>query len=237
MAQHEDKTLSFLTHLDELRARLIRAFLAVVACSVIFYFYVDNFLGLLIKPVGRLIYTSPADAFVARLILTLLGGFILALPFVFYETWKFVKIGLTPQENRHVRVFGPLSFGCFILGAVFAYFIMIPISLQFLLSFSSPAIIPMIMIDKYIAFVGTLILACGVIFEVPLVLMFLTKIGIATPAFLIQKRKYAIVIILVMSALLTPPDVATQLLLAAPLLLLYEVGVVLSKWVYRGPDL
>ena len=119
------------------------------------------------------------------------------------------------------------------LGAVFAYFVTIPISIRFLLSFSTDLIVPMITVKSYISFVGTMLLAFGVIFELPLVLMFLTKIGIATPAFLMQKRKHAIIIILVVSAFITPPDFITQLIMAVPLVILYEVGIVASKLTYR----
>jgi len=132
-----------------------------------------------------------------------------------------------------VRIFGPCSLFLFFLGGIFAYFVIIPISIHFLLSFSTPSIVPMITIKSYVSFVVTMLLAFGVVFELPLVLMFLTKIGVATPAFLVQKRKYAVVIILIVSAFITPPDCVTQILMALPLIVLYEAGIIISKITYR----
>ncbi len=230
------KDLSFFGHLDELRSRLIKAVVAVVICSCIFYVFIDAILAAIIKPVGQLVFTSPTDAFFSRMILTLFGGFFLSLPFILYHIWAFVSIGLTQKERKHVMFFGPFSFLLFVAGGVFAYFIVIPISLRFLLSFSSRLLVPMIAIDKYITFVGMLILAGGIIFELPLVLVFLTKIGIATPEFLRQKRKHAIVLILIVSAILTPPDVITQILLSVPLIVLYEIGIFFSRLTLKNKE-
>lgn len=221
--------LSFVGHLDELRTRLIKSVVAVVICAGILYLFIDPVLAAITKPVGRLVFTSPSDAFLSRMVLAIFCGFFIALPFVLYQIWAFVSSGLTEKEKRHIVLFGPASFLFFVIGGIFAYFIMIPISMKFLLSFSSPLMIPMIAVDKYISFIGMLILACGVIFELPLILVFLTKIGIVTPAFLRQNRKYAVVLILIASAILTPPDVITQMLMAVPLIVLYEAGIIFSQ--------
>jgi sec-independent protein translocase protein TatC len=226
-------SLSFFEHLDELRGRLIKSIFAIFICACIFYPFIDQTLSLLIKPVGKLVFTSPTDAFVARLALTIFAGIFLALPVVLYQFWKFIAVGLKAHERKYIVIFAPWSLILFIIGGLFAYFVAIPISIRFLLSFSSDLIVPMITIKSYISFVGTLILAFGIVFELPLILIFFTKIGIATPAFLIQKRKYAIVIILILSALITPPDFITQLIMAAPLIALYEIGIMASKIIYR----
>ena len=225
--------LSFFEHLDELRVRLIKSLGAVIIAACFFYAFIDRTLAWVIKPVGKLVFTSPADAFMARLTLTIFGGFLLALPVVLYQIWRFVAAGLQEKEARTILIFGPASLGLFFLGGLFAYFVAVPMSMNFLLSFSSELMVPMITVKSYISFVGSFILSFGVVFELPLILMFLTKIGIATPAFLVQKRRHAIVIILIVSAILTPPDCVSQLIMAVPLMVLYEVGVLVSKLTYR----
>ena len=221
--------LSFFAHYEELRNRLIKSIVAVLVAACLFYLIVDKVFAFVIKPVGRLVFTAPGEAFVARIMLALFGGIFLALPVVLYQVWRFVAAGLKEHEAKYVRIFAPCSFVLFIMGGSFAYFVAVPVSIRFLLSFSSSVIVPMITVKNYISFVGTMLLAFSIVFELPLVLMFLTKIGIATPAFLAQKRKYAIVIILGVSALITPPDCVTQIMIAVPLIILYEAGIIASR--------
>ncbi len=228
------RSIHFFDHVEELQARLIKSIIAIVIASGLFYFVIDEVFMALVKPVGQLVYIAPGEAFVARVMLTLFGGFFLALPVVLYQMWQFVATGLKDYEVHYIKFFAPCSFFLFVIGGAFAYFITIPISIRFLLSFSSEFIVPMITVKNYISFVGTMILAFGIVFELPLVLMFLAKIGIATPAFLMQKRKYAIVIILIVSALITPPDFITQIIMAVPLIVLYEIGIIAAKMTYSG---
>ncbi len=224
--------LSFWGHLDELRSRLLKSFIAVVVAACIFYPYVDSFLAFLIKPVGRVVFTSPADAFVVRLIVLISGGVVLALPVIIYQLWQFVATGLKENEKKYIRFFAPASFVLFVVGCVFGYWVIVPVGMKFLLSFSTESIIPMITLPNYISFIVSLVLAFGICFQLPLILMFLAKIGIVTPAFLVQKRKHAIVLILIASAVLTPsPDAVSQILMAGPLLVLYEIGIVASKFI------
>lgn len=228
------RNISFLDHVGELQTRLIKSIVAIFVASCLFYIVIDEVFAVLVKPVGQLVFTAPGEAFVARIMLTLFGGFFLALPVVLYQAWQFVAAGLKEYETRYIKFFAPCSFFLFVIGSLFAYFITVPISIRFLLSFSSDSIVPMITVKNYISFVGTMVLAFGVVFELPLVLMFLTKIGIATPAFLTQKRKHAVVLILIVSAFITPPDFITQLIMAVPLIILYEAGIIASKLTYRG---
>ena len=225
--------ISFFDHFDELRSRLIKSIIAVLIASCFFYSVIDKVFAILVKPVGKLVFTSPGEAFIARVMLAFFGGLFLALPVILYQIWEFVAAGLKEREAKFVKVFAPCSLLLFVAGGLFAYFVTIPISIRFLLSFSTDTIVPMITIKSYISFFGTMLLAFGVVFELPLILMFLTKIGITTPAFLVQKRRYAIVIILIVSALVTPPDFITQLIMAVPLVILYEIGIVVSKLTYR----
>lgn len=225
--------LNFLDHLDELRGRLIKSALAVVSAACLFYPVVDEALAILIKPMGKVIFTAPGEAFMTRITLTMIGGVFLALPVILFQGWRFVAAGLKEHEIKYVKIFAPFSFLLFWAGVLFSYYIVVPISIRFLLGFSSDVIVPMITIKNYVSFVATMLLAFGIIFELPLILMFLTMIGVASPAFLIQKRKYAVVMILIVSALITPPDVISQLLMAVPLIILYEIGIVVSRAVYR----
>ena len=212
-------------HLDELRRRVLKSFLAVAIGAVISFIYVDRILEFIIEPVGSLVFTSPADVFIARIFVALVVGVLISLPFVLFQVWQFVSLGLKQDERKYVLLFGPLSVTLFFIGVVFAYLVPIPIALDFLLGFATGNIVPMITVKNYISFVGTMVLAFGVVFELPLVLVFLAKIGIATPEFLIQKRKVAIILIVILSALITPPDVITQIILAVPLIILYELGI------------
>lgn len=228
------KNLPLWDHVDELRSRLVKCVAALFIATVLSYGFIEHLLVFILKPVGSLVFTAPADAFVARIMLSFCFGFLFSFPIILYQVWQFVAVGLHEKEQKIVRIYIPISIGLFLIGASFSYFIVIPISLNFLLGFASPSMIPMITIKSYISFITTMILAFGAIFEMPLILLFLTKIGIATPEFLIQKRKHAIVLVFILSALITPPDVFTQVLMAIPLVVLYEIGIIASRMSYKG---
>jgi sec-independent protein translocase protein TatC len=222
--------LSFSSHLHELRDRIIKSLIAFGIATVVVWNFLDPVIRWVVRPLGRLVFTAPAEAFNARMTLAMIGGLVFALPVILYQLWQFIALGLKLQEQRYIKIFGPLSLVFFFGGIVFGYFVMLPISLNFLLSFSSSWMVPMITVDKYISFVGTIIISSGVAFELPLILAFLARLGIATPEFLRQKRRYAIVMILITAAILTPPDIVSQILLTIPLLVLYELGILFSRW-------
>lgn len=233
MTQQSD-IAPFWEHVDELRSRMIKCIAAIVLSAFVFFHFVDPVLAFVIKPVGRLVFTSPADAFVARILLAILGGLVVSMPLVLYQTWAFVALGLKEQERRFIRLYGPLSLVFFVMGVMFAYYVALPISLKFLMGFSNQWLVPMITVKSYVGFFTSLVLACGIIFELPIILIFLTAIGIATPAYLSQKRRHAIIIILIISAVITPPDIITLLIMTLPLVVLYEVGVIASRITYRN---
>ena len=216
-------------HMDELRSRLLKVAIAVIICMLIAYCFIDPILAFVLRPVGEVVFTAPSDAFLAQIVLAFLTGCLVSLPIILFHIWRFVSLGLKPQEAHHIKVYGPASLLLFVVGALFAYFVIVPIAIDFLLGFGSATIKPMITIKNYVSFVGTLVLAFGVVFELPLILLFLAHIGVATPAFLEQKRRYAIVLILIVSALITPPDFVTQLMMGVPLIVLYEIGIVCIK--------
>ncbi len=229
------QVLSFFTHLHELRGRLIKSLAAFGIGSIVVWNWLDPVIRYVVRPVGKIVFTSPAEAFNAHVTLAMIGGFFVALPVILYQFWKFISLGLTIEEQRYVKIFGPLSLLFFLGGAAFGYFVMLPISINFLLSFSSSWMVPMITVDKYISFIGTIVISSGVTFELPLILGFLARIGIATPEFLRQKRRYAIVFILIVAAILTPPDVVSQIILTIPLLILYELGILFSQLAQSRP--
>ncbi|MFH1593834.1 MAG: twin-arginine translocase subunit TatC [Candidatus Omnitrophota bacterium] len=231
----EDKKLTLVGHLDELRARVFKSLVAVIAGATCVYIFVEKIFDSLIKPVGQLVFIAPQEAFIARVKIAFLGGIFLALPVIIYQTWRFIQDGLQPNEKRYAALFGPVSLLFFIIGSSFGYYIIVPIGVKFLLGFATESIVPMISVSKYISFVGLLTLVFGVVFELPLASLFLTKIGVVTPRFLSQKRRHAIVIIFIAAAIFTPPDVVTQCLLAIPLVVLYEIGLLFSRAVYKDP--
>lgn len=227
-----DQKMTIAGHLEELRRRIIVCVISVILTSCVAFLSVKRLLPYLTKPVGRLVFIAPTEAFFTYMKLALFMGFFLSSPIILYEVWKFVSSGLKRSEKKYTRLYGPLSFLLFIAGSSFAYFVVIPIGLKFLLTFGGQEIVPMISVSKYVSFVGMLCLAFGAIFELPLVTLFLTKINLVTPSFLATKRRYAIVGIFIVAALLTPPDIFTQLLMVIPLLVLYEISIVLSRSVY-----
>ncbi len=232
MITKKDSPLTFWEHLEELRGRIVFSLLALLAAACLFYRYVGDILPLLIKPVGKVVFTSPTEAFMAHFMLALFGGMFFAMPVILYQLWRFVATALNDREKRYVFIFVPGVFAFFSLGCVFGYFVLLPTMLQFLLSFETSLVVPMIGISRYISFVCFVVAGCGIAFELPLVIVFLTQIGIVTPAFLIHKRKHAIVAIFIASAVLTPsPDFFSQLVLAVPLVLLYEISIIFSKMI------
>lgn len=228
-----DNKLALSEHLEELRCRLIKSIVCIIIFSGLIYNFVNIILASLTRSVGKLVFIAPQEAFVTSIKLAFFGGLFVSSPFVIYQIWKFISRGLMPAERKYSLFFGPFSFIFFIAGAAFSYFLVVPIGVRFLLGFATDYLTPMISVSKYVSFVGTLIFAFGMIFQLPLVLLFLTKIGIVTPNFLRQKRKHAVVLIAVLAAVLTPPDVVTQVLMIVPLVLLYETGVIFSKIAYK----
>lgn len=229
-----DRKLTFIEHLEELRIRIIKSVVFIIIVAGILYSLADRILAYLVSPVGgTLVFIAPQEAFITNIKVALFGGLFFSSPFVLYQIWQFVSAGLKKNERRYTSLFGFFSFLFFIIGISFGYFIIVPIGLTFLLGFSNEFLIPMISVSRYVSFVGALMFAFGVVFQLPLVIVFLTKIGIVTPQFLSKNRRYAIVLIFIAGAIFTPPDVVTQCLMAVPLILLYELGIIFSKLTHR----
>lgn len=225
-----DRKLTLLEHIEELRFRIIKIALSVIVVSCLAYTRIDSIFSALVKPIGKLVFLSPQDAFLANIKVAFFVGLFLSSPVIIFQIWRFISEGLYKNERKYALIFGPLSFIFFIAGAVFGYVVIIPIGLKILLGFSTDYMTPMITVSNYINFVGTLTLVFGVVFELPLAMLYLTKLKFITPRFLITKRRHAIVAIFIVAAALTPPDVISQILLAIPLLVLYEIGILFSKF-------
>ena len=221
--------LTFTQHLEELRQRIIWSIVSVVICSVFIYAFTDKILVFLSRHAGRLVFIAPAEAFITSIKIAVFGGLYISSPFVLYQAWQFVSSGLGIKEKRGVLLAGFFSFVLFVLGSFLGYFAIVPIGLKFLMTFGTEYLTPMISVGKYVSFVLSLSFAFGIVFQLPLIVLFLTRMGVVTPEFLSARRKYAIVIIFIVAAIFTPPDVVTQCLMAIPLLALYEISILLSR--------
>jgi sec-independent protein translocase protein TatC len=225
--------LTFLDHLEELRRRIILSLVSVALCSVLFYFLEPLVLPHLMKPIGRAVFLSPAEAFTARLTLAFFGGVFTASPFVLLQGWLFLSSGLREKERKPLIYCVSASFLLFVAGSALGYFVFLPFAVRFLIGFGSDVLVPMISIGRYVSFAGTMVLVFGAVFQMPLVIFFLTRVGILTPAYLAARRREAIVSIFVFAAIFTPPDVMSQVLLALPMVGLYELSILFSKMNFR----
>ncbi len=178
-------------------------------------------------------FFSPIEVFMVKLKVSLLAGVILTSPAVFWQIWAFVAAGLTAREKRVVRMFLPVSLCLFAIGIALAWLLMLPVALHFLIVVTGEGLIGTINLSQYTGLVAASCLAFGLVFQLPLALYALTRFGIVTPDFLARRRKYAILLMFVLAALLTPQDVVSQLLMALPMIALYEIGIVVSRLARR----
>lgn len=227
--EHEDGSMPLLDHLEELRLRLFHVLGAFLITSVICFTFSSFLVDILLLPakgyVPNLNFLKPTEAFMVHIKVSLIAGFLIASPYIFYQIWLFVMPGLYPHEKRLIIPLAFISLVFFIGGVCFSYFGVIRFGLRFLMGFATEQLHPMISIDSYITFSTRLFLAFGIIFELPLVLLLLNQIGLVSVDTLKSKRPVAVVGIFVTSALITPPDVITQILLGFPLIFLYELSI------------
>ena len=236
----DDTKMPFLSHLEELRKRLIACAIAAGAGFLVSYIFAERLFQLLILPLkaqlpegDRLIYTNLPEMFLTYLKSALVSGILISSPFIFYQLWMFIAPGLYYKERKYVVPFVIFSTILFVGGALFGYFVVFPFGFKFFLSFSNDSIQALPSVKQYFSFSIKLLFAFGVVFELPVIVFFLTKIGVVTPKLMKQKRKYAILMTFILAAILTPPDVFTQLMMAGPLLLLYEISILVSKMAVR----
>ncbi len=216
-------------HLLELRSRLVKSvFFLLLFCAIAFYFSDQIFFWFKRPLHADLIFLSPAEAFWSDLKISLFVGFLGAFPVILYEIWQFISPGLLPKERGYFLPFLILGTLFFFLGVSFCYFVALPLALDFLIEYGRRSgIKPQISVSMYIDFNLKFLLSFGLIFELPLGMILFSKMGMLTPAFLVKNRKYAMVLAFLAAAILTPtPDIFNQTVMAIPLVLLYEVGII-----------
>lgn len=228
----------FFTHLEELRRRALVCVAAVAAGAALAWTFSPALLEALLEPLGgadaTVYFFAPQDAFVTRLRVAMFAGAMAASPVVITQAWLFVSPGLKPGEKRVIAPVVVLTTGLFLAGAAFAFFVVLPAALRFLLGMQTGVMRPMLSVAEYVGFLTSLLFAFGVAFNLPAFILALAWAGVVTPAALGAFRKTAVVLIFVAAAILTPgPDVASQLLLAGPLFVLYEASVFASRFVAR----
>ncbi len=234
-----EKRLPISEHLEELRSRIINSIIVVVVLFFISWFYKLRILDIIKKPHSitmeslglsqSLQVLSYQEGFYAYIKLCLMTAVFLAYPVILYQIWKFVEAGLYKKERRYVRIFAPISFIAFIIGVLFGYFFLIPFGLQFLIKVLGGEIQPIITMSQYISLVTMLTLALGVVFQLPLVMLFVSRIGMLEAEDFIKWRMYSILIIFILAAVITPPDPFTQVMTALPMIILYEIGILVIR--------
>jgi len=262
----EKEEMTFLDHLEELRWHLIRALLGIVILAIVAFIFKDFIFDvIIIAPKSpefftnsvlckfgefvrvkalcinsnpfELININMSGQFTTHIMVSLFAGFIVSFPYVFWEFWRFIAPALYSNEKKYAAGSVFFSSLLFMLGVLFGYFIIVPLSVHFLGSYTvSEQVTNQINLTSYISTVASVTLASGVIFELPIVVFFLTKVGLVTPEILKKFRRHSIVVILLLSAIITPPDIFSQILVSLPLLLLYEISIKLSRRIVKRQD-
>ncbi len=226
-----DREMTLIEHLEELRTRLIRVLAAVAAGTVIVWSWSGEFLSFMARPVGGLVFLAPTEAFLTRFRVAMFGGFLLALPIVLYEAWAFTACALGERLRRSIALVLPASYLLFVTGVLLAVFWVVPTATHFLLAYGSDDVRPLLSAGAYMEFVETLGLAFGAVFQLPLVLLLLNRLGIVQREALAGKRRVAYFLGFVLAAVMTPgPDVISQLSLAVPIALLFELSLLMMRW-------
>ncbi len=261
-----DKEMSFLQHLEELRWHIIRSVLAIVFFMIIAFIFKNILfnkiilgpkspefitnrllcqLGEYLKTATLCINTKPLNLinikmtgqFTTHVTVAMVAGLILAFPIITWEFWQFFKPALKPGEAKYAKGAVTAASGLFFVGVLFGYFMLAPLSIHFLSSYEvDPSVVNQINIRSYIGLLTSICLATGLVFELPIIAFFLTKIGILTPTFMRKYRRHSIVVIFIVAAIITPPDIFSQTLVAIPLLLLYEVSIFISGRVIKQKE-
>ncbi len=234
-----NESMPFLDHLEELRWRLIKSIASVLIGAVITFYFIDQIIEFLVKPTEALKNSMDLQVlkvqgmFMIKWSIALFGGIIISIPVLTFQIWKFVAPGLYIDEKKYIIPLIIFTFLSFLCGLIFAYMIVIPFSLGFFTSVGFEGIQNNFSINYYFSFITWLMIGSGLIFELPVIVFILSVIGLLTPAFMRHYRRYAIVIILVLSAFITPPDPVSLVLMSIPLLVLYEVSIGVSWLVNR----
>ena len=245
MKDEKNKHTTFTSHLTELRSRLVKSIIYLFIFFLISYFFAENIYNFLVEPYAnavkndeinrRLIYTALHETFIAYLKVAFFTSFFITCPIILTQIWKFIAPGLYKDEKKALLPYLVATPILFLLGGMLVYYLVMPLAIKFFLSFETGGEIGGLPIqleakvNEYLSLIMRLIFAFGVCFELPVLIVLLTKVGMATSAGLKAKRKYAILIAFIVAAILTPPDVISQVLLAVPVILLYEISIICSQ--------
>lgn len=241
MENPTEEKLPLTTHLEELRKRLVRVLIVLALGFGVCYMFKDWSFQVITQPLVEvlppntaLVYTGLPEAFFIHMKIAFFASLFLTSPYTLYQIWKFISPGLYAKEKKYVVPFVITSTVLFAGGVLFGYFVALPPAFKFFVSFSTDALKPMVSFREYLGLTLKFLLAFGLSFEMPVFMFFLTKLGIVNATMLSRQRRYAILIIFIAAAILTPsPDVLSQILMAVPLMLLYEVSIVVSKFAGR----
>lgn len=264
MASNTSGEMSFLQHLEELRWHIIKSVIAIILLAILAFIFKDIiFNGILIAPKNPDFFTNrmfdklavllnsdairinnkPFDLinitmsgqFSTHIWISIFSGIILAFPYIVYQFWSFLSPALYEKERRNARYAVLAISFLFFVGVLFGYYLIVPLSIHFLGSYQiSESVLNTINLTSYFSTIASVTLASGIVFELPIVIYFLSKIGVVSPEFLRKYRKHAIVIILILAAIITPPDLFSQVLVTIPLVILYEVGILISVAIYKN---
>ncbi len=230
-----ERPLTLAEHLEELRRRLTVSFLALLATVGFSFTQVDRMMDYLQRPAAgaltQLAYFHPTEPLTAYIKLAALSGLVLAMPVILWQLWGFIRLGLNRREQALGLVFAGWGSFQFLAGVAFAYFVLLPASLQFLLKIGRNRLEPVISVEAYLSFVTAILGWTGLVFELPVVLFILAKVGVVTPEWLRQQRSYAILILVIVAAVITPTtDPVNLMLMAAPLIVLYECSILVTRF-------
>ncbi len=227
--------LTLREHLGELRRRIFISLISIIICAFVVYNYIDKIIDIITRPAGKLefIYLSPPELFIAYIKISLVLGLVISSPVVLYQLWGFIKPGLKKRERRYI-IFAMLMGTVFLsMGVVFAYYVIIPMTIRFFVTMSVDKVVPAFSFANYVSFVSSLLLSFGLVFELPLLIILLTRLGLVKPDTFKKYRKFVILAIVVLAAILTPPDVVSQVLMAIPMVFLYEFSIIVSSIMYK----
>jgi len=231
--EEHDRAVDLVEHLAELRKRILVCLMAIIAGCALGYTASPQALEVLARPVGRFVFTTPTEAFLARIRISLMIGIVIASPIITIESWLFIAPGLRRDEKRLASRFVPAVAVLFAAGVAFAYIVVYPVALQFFLRFAGTHLVPAISVGRFLRFLAAFVFPFGVAFQVPLVVYVLVQMNLLSRDILVRTRKYVYVLVFIVAATLTPPDIVSQVLMALPMLVLFEGTVWLTRRVAR----
>lgn len=230
----DDGSMTLIAHLTELRSRLIKSLIAVAVGSVVGYCFIGDIMHYLTLPAGKLYYMQPSEAFFTYIKVAIVAGFLLALPVVFYQAWRFFLPALTRKERLVLDLVVPISVLLFFAGLAFSFFLVLPAGIRFFMSFGNGELEALFSVNRYFDFVISFVLPFGFVFELPLIITILGKFGILSSRFLGKYQRIVIFLSFILGAIITPtPDIFTQSMIALPMIVLYEVGYLIVRFALR----